>query len=172
MGLRFAPILAALIVAWGCGPSADAPPDAAGEREPRDVRLRQAASDGASWLMHGRTYDEQRFSPLDQIDEGNVAELGLVWSFDMKTRHGVESTPLVVDGVFYVTGPWSVVHALDARSGELLWEFDPKVPRSRARVVCCGVVNRGVAAYAGRVFVGTLDGRLIALDASTGRVEW
>ena len=123
------------------------------------------------WAHHGRTHDEQRYSPLTAIDESNVASLGLAWSFDLQTR-GVEATPLVVDGVFYVSGPWSVVHALDARDGRLLWSFDPQVPRGRSRVVCYGVVNRGVAAHGGRIYLGTLDGRLIALNGRTGKVVW
>lgn len=130
------------------------------------------SSDDVGWALHGRTPDEQRYSPLDRIDASNVADLGLAWSFDLRTTRGVEATPLVVDGVFYVSAPWSIVHALDARSGRHLWTYDPKVPRGRSRVVCCGVVNRGVAAHDGRIFVGTLDGRLIALDGATGAVVW
>ncbi len=81
---------------------------------------------------------------------------------------GIESTPLAVDGVLFATGPWSVVYAIDARAGKLLWTFDPQVPRRYGRIACCDVVNRGVALYEGKVFVGTLDGRLIAIDAATG----
>ncbi|MFO0690288.1 MAG: PQQ-dependent dehydrogenase, methanol/ethanol family [Myxococcota bacterium] len=130
------------------------------------------AADDVDWPQHGRTPDEQRYSPLARIDETNVASLGLAWSFDLETRHGVEATPLVIDGVMYVSAPWSVVHALDAKTGRPLWHFDPEVPRSTARKACCGIVNRGVAAEAGRLFVGTLDGRLVALDAKTGARLW
>jgi PQQ-dependent dehydrogenase (methanol/ethanol family) len=122
--------------------------------------------------MYGRTYDEQRFSPLEQINEGNVSRLGLVWSRELNTTRGVEATPLVVSGVIYTTGPWSVVYAMDAKTGAPTWTFDPKVDRGRVRMVCCDVVNRGVAWYGGKVYVGTLDGRLIALDAATGAVAW
>ena len=86
-----------------------------------DRRLREADRDTANWLMYGRTYDEQRFSPLQQINESNVSRLGLVWSRPIGTTRGVEATPLVIDGVIYTTGPWSVVYAIDARTGESLW---------------------------------------------------
>ena len=135
-------------------------------------RIVAADSEPGQWLSHGRTYDEQRFSPLQQINDLNVNQLGLAWSFDVRTNRGLEATPIVVDGVMYVTGAWSVVYALDAATGRLLWEFDPKVPRSVARKACCDVVNRGVAAWADQIFVGTLDGRLISLDAGDGSVVW
>jgi PQQ-dependent dehydrogenase (methanol/ethanol family) len=122
--------------------------------------------------MYGRTNDEQRFSPLKQINDQNVQKLGLVWSHEFGTNRGLEATPLVVNGVIYTTGEWSVVYALNARTGEILWTYDPKVPRSRARTICCDVVNRGVALYHGTVYVGTLDGRLIALDAKSGSTVW
>ena len=121
---------------------------------------------------HGRNYAEQRYSPLARIDEANVAKLGLAWSFDLASEHGVEATPLVADGVMYVSAPWSIVYALDAATGERLWTFDPEVPRSHARKICCGFVNRGVALWDDRVFVGTLDGRLIAVDRATGKPIW
>jgi quinohemoprotein ethanol dehydrogenase len=137
-----------------------------------DTRLSAAASDPANWLTYGGTYAEQRFSPLTEIDASSVARLGLVWSFETGQNRGHEATPLVVDGVLYVTGPWSVVYALDARSGKLLWTHDPQVPRPTAAKACCDVVNRGVALYKGRIYVGTLDGRLQALDAATGKLAW
>jgi quinohemoprotein ethanol dehydrogenase len=137
-----------------------------------DARLRAAHSDPHTWLSHGRTYDEQRFSPLAAIDRRNVAQLGLAWSYETRTKRGLEATPLVVDGVLYATASWSVVFALDAASGRELWRFDPQVPRWRSRYACCDVVNRGVAFWKGRVYVGTIDGRLIALDAATGTPAW
>ncbi len=124
------------------------------------------------WARHGRTPHETRFSPLDQIHAGNVGRLGLAWSHDFGTARGLEATPLVVDGVLYTTGTWSTVHAFDAASGAPRWSFDPEVPRAIARIVCCDVVNRGPAYHAGRIFVGALDGRLIALDADSGRPLW
>jgi quinohemoprotein ethanol dehydrogenase len=134
-------------------------------------RLR-GTDDAADWTMHGRTFDEQRFSPLKQINEQNVNKLGLVWSRELGTTRGLEATPLVSNGVIYTTGEWSVAYALDAKTGEILWTFDPKVLRARARSICCDVVNRGVALYKGKVYLGTLDGRLIALDAKTGNPVW
>jgi PQQ-dependent dehydrogenase (methanol/ethanol family) len=131
-----------------------------------------AASEPASWLTHGGDYAEQRFSALTVIEEGNVAELGLAWSFDLQTDRGVEATPLVVDGVMYVSAPFSVVHALDAATGKLRWTYDPNMDRGWSRNVCCGFVNRGVAFYGEQVYVGTLDGRLIAIDRASGSLVW
>ena len=122
--------------------------------------------------MYGGTNNEQRYSPLDAINEQTVGQLGLVWSREFGTTRGLEATPLVENGVIYTTGAWSVAYAIDAKSGEVRWTFDPKVPRARVRSICCDVVNRGVALYRGKVYVGTLDGRLIALDAETGKPVW
>ncbi len=135
---------------------------------------RIAAADGEpeNWLAHGRTYDEQRHSPLAQINADNVGQLGLAWYWDTGTRRGLEATPIVVDGVMFTTGSWSVVWAHDAKTGELLWRYDPRVPREWGKFACCDVVNRGVAAWQGRIYAGTLDGRLIALDAATGHLDW
>ena len=137
-----------------------------------DAALRAADADPANWITYGHTYSEQRFSPLKQIDEQTVSKLGLAWSYDLGTLRGLEATPLVKDGVLYSTSAWSLVYAFDARTGHLLWQYDPHVPKDHAKFVCCDVVNRGVALYRGRVYVGTLDGRLIALDAKTGAVVW
>lgn len=135
-------------------------------------RALTAASDVDNWLLHGRDYAEQRFSPLQQINRETVARLSLAWSFDDHGNRALEASPIVVDGTMYVSGTWSVVHALDARTGARLWSYDPQVPRERARYLCCDVVNRGVAVWAGKVFVGTLDGRLLALDAAVGTLLW
>ncbi|MFZ5618800.1 MAG: PQQ-dependent dehydrogenase, methanol/ethanol family [Pseudomonadota bacterium] len=124
------------------------------------------------WLSHGRTYSEQRYSPLDTINAGNISNLGLAWSYDLGVSRGIEATPIVHEGVMYVTGSWNIVTALDARTGEKIWSFDPEVDRSRASVMCCDIVNRGVAIWGDRVFTGTIDGRLIALDAKTGVKAW
>jgi PQQ-dependent dehydrogenase (methanol/ethanol family) len=130
------------------------------------------ASSNKQWLTYGGTYDEQRFSRLDKISSGNVGQLGVAWSYDLKTSHGVEATPLVVDGVMYVTGAWSIVYALDARTGKELWVYDPQVNKEMLAKGCCDAVNRGVAFYKGKVFVGVYDGRLVALDAKSGKVAW
>ena len=124
------------------------------------------------WPSHGLDYAESRFSRLGQINADNVRALGLVWSYDLESTRGVEATPLVVDGIMYVTASWSVVHAVDVRSGKRLWTYDPKVPKEAGYRGCCDVVNRGVALHRGKVFVGTYDGRLVALDAASGTVAW
>lgn len=128
--------------------------------------------DAGGWESHGRTPDEQRFSPLTQVDGETVQRLGLAWSFEFPERRGVEATPLVIDGVLYVTAPWSIVHALDAATGRHLWSHDPGVDRRWARYACCDAVNRGVAASGDRIFVGTLDGFLVAIDKRSGKVQW
>jgi quinohemoprotein ethanol dehydrogenase len=131
-----------------------------------------AAPQDGEWPLHGRTPDEQRFSPLTAIDRASVARLGLAWSYDTGARRGMEATPIVVDGVLYGTSSWSLVYALDAATGRELWTYDPQVPKAKGRDACCDVVNRGVAVSEGRVFLGALDGRLIALDARTGHPLW
>ena len=123
-------------------------------------------------MSHGRTYDEQRFSPLNQITKDNVKDLGLAWFADLDTHRGQEATPIVVDGVLYISTAWSKVKAYNAATGEQLWSYDPLVPGGWGVKACCDVVNRGVAVWDGKVFVGTLDGRLIALDAATGKPLW
>ena len=119
-----------------------------------------------NWLSHGRTYEEKRFSPLTEINKETVSQLGLAWQKDMGTNRAQESTPIVVDDIMYLTSSWSIVYAIDAKTGETLWRYDPEVPGEHARKACCDVVNRGVAVYGGMVYVGSLDGRLIALNLS------
>jgi quinohemoprotein ethanol dehydrogenase len=160
-------------LALGCSMLGDAGANAPrGAAAVDDARLAAAAGEPESWLTYGRDYAEQRYSPLARIDETNVARLGLAYAFEMNTTRGLEATPLVVDGVIYTTGSWSVVHAVDAGTGRELWRYDPAVPRRWGGLVCCDVVNRGVALYRGRVYLGTLDGRLQALDAKTGALVW
>ncbi|HZP16793.1 MAG TPA: PQQ-binding-like beta-propeller repeat protein, partial [Terriglobales bacterium] len=145
---------------------------AAGAADVNSARLVDADRDAANWLTHGRTYSEQRFSPLKQINDQNVSQLGLAWHYDLDTRRGQEATPLVIDGVMYFTSAWSKVFALNAATGKLIWSYDPQVPGEWAINACCDVVNRGAAAWDGKIFFGTLDGRLIALDAATGNRVW
>lgn len=133
--------------------------------------LETRAPDPNQWMSTGRTYDEQRFSPLTAINTENVGTLGLAGSYDIPTSMGQEATPIAVDGVLYIATDWSTVSAIDARTGELKWTYDPEVHSSLVNA-CCGPVNRGVAVWRGKVFVGALDGRLIALDAATGKVVW
>ena len=136
------------------------------------ARIAAADSEPGNWMTYGRTYSEQRFSPLDSINADNVSGLGLAWYFDLDTDRGQEATPIVVDGVMYVSTAWSKVKALDAATGKLIWAYDPKVAGKIAVFACCDVVNRGVAVWKGRVYVGTLDGRLVALDAASGEPVW
>jgi len=131
-----------------------------------------AGTPEGEWLSYGRDHGEQRFSPLAAINDGNVGQLGLAWSADLDTARGQEATPLMHDGVLYVTTAWSMVKAYDAKTGALKWSFDPKVPRETLVRACCDAVNRGVALYGGMVYVATLDGRLVALDAKTGKQAW
>lgn len=135
-------------------------------------RLVAADSEPANWMSYGRTYSEQRYSSLKQVNDTTVEDLGLAWYFDLKTERGIEATSIVVDGVMYLTSAWSIVYALDAGSGALLWSYDPGVRKDVTRHACCDAVNRGVAVWEGQVFVGVLDGRLVALDAATGKVNW
>jgi PQQ-dependent dehydrogenase (methanol/ethanol family) len=136
------------------------------------ARLDAADTDDDNWLAHGHGYAEQRYSRLDQINDSTVRQLGLAWSVELDTARGQEATPIVVDGVMYISTAWSKVMALDAATGKVLWSFDPQADGTQGSRACCDVVNRGVAVWKGRVFVGTIDGRLIALDAATGRKLW
>ncbi len=158
--------LAALLPLAACG-TKPSPPATEGVT---DAMI--AAAPEGEWLSYGRDYAEQRFSPLTQISDANVGELGLAWSADLDTARGQEATPLMHDGVLYITTAWSHVKAYDAKTGALKWAYDPKVPREKLVEVCCDAVNRGVALYGDKVYVGTLDGRLIALDQKTGKVVW
>ena len=136
------------------------------------ARISAADSEPGNWLAHGRTYDEQRFSPLNRINAGNVKQLGLAWFMETDTTRGLSASPIVVNGVMFTTGSWSVVYAVDARNGEEIWRYDPQVPREWGVYACCDVVNRGAAVWKGKVYFGTIDGRLIALDAATGSKVW
>jgi PQQ-dependent dehydrogenase (methanol/ethanol family) len=147
-----------------CQPGKPAAVDAA--------RLTAADHDANNWMSYGRTYAEQRFSPLTDVSTSNVGQLGLAWHYQFDTDRGQEATPLVVDGTLYTTTTWSKVYAFDAATGALKWSFDPKVPGEDGFKACCDVVNRGVAAWNGKVYVGTIAGQLIALDAATGKPVW
>jgi len=152
-----------------------------------DKALVNAAKDANDWLSNGRDYSEQRFSPLTQIDASNVSRLGLAWYYDTGSDRGtVETTPIVSNGVMYATLPWSIVVALDAKTGAEKWRWDPKIPHMNFPIgsvgkpdkvrtgpsVCCGPANRGVALYENKIYVGTLDSKLVALDKDTGQVVW
>jgi len=164
------PMLVAALSLSACNNKSDSGPSPADTPAIQGAAAVVAAD--VEWRQHGLDAAETRFSALADINSGNVSNLGLDWYFDYPTSRGMEATPLVVDGVIYTTASWSMVFAHDARSGELLWFHDPQVPREWAVHLCCDVVNRGVAYADGRVISGTLDGRLIALDAASGKVIW
>jgi alcohol dehydrogenase (cytochrome c)/quinohemoprotein ethanol dehydrogenase len=141
--------------------------------EPVDgTRIANSDVEARNWLSYGRTYSEQRYSPLNRINVDNAKSLGLAWFADLDTNRGQEATPLVVDGIVYISTAWSLVKAYDGRSGRLLWSYDPAVHREVGVKACCDAVNRGVAAWNGKIFVATLDGRLVALSAATGKLIW
>ncbi len=136
-------------------------------------RLLGAANGGSTqWLTYGGDYAEHRFSPLKQIDTTNVGTLGLKWFADYDTNLDVHGTPLYVDGVLYVSLAWNKLYAFDAKTGQQLWLYNAQVPGEWLRNVCCGNVNRGIAAYNGKIYMGTLDARLVAIDAKTGKEAW
>jgi len=135
-------------------------------------RIANADAEPGNWLSYGRTYSEQRYSPLKRINDKNAQKLGLAWFADLDTNRAQEATPLVVDGVMYVSTAWSLVKAYEARTGKLLWAYDPQVRRELGVNACCDVGNRGVALWNHKIYVGAYDGRLVALDAATGKPVW
>ena len=133
----------------------------------------QPAVDSASsidWPNYGRDYSNNRFSPLSRINRDNVAQLVPAWSYRSGVKATFQSTPIVVDGVMYVSLPFNHVVALDARTGKELWRYEHK--RRAEWKMCCGPGNRGVAVSGGKVYIGTVDARLVALDAKSGRMVW
>jgi quinohemoprotein ethanol dehydrogenase len=158
-------LVAPLALLAGCGQSGSG-----GPVKIDDQTL--SAGTEADWLSYGRTYDEQRFSPLSDINDGNVGKLGLAWYADLDTARGQEATPLAIDGDLFTTTAWSMVKAYDGATGKLLWQYDPKVPRETVVKACCDAVNRGLGAWGDKLFVATLDARLVALDRKTGKVLW
>lgn len=136
-------------------------------------RLLKAEQEPQNWLTYSGSYKSQRYSPLDQITPGNVKNLELQWVFQVRSLDAAgkfEATPLVVDGIMYTVSPPNDVVALDAVTGRVFWRYDHNVaPAAR---VCCGRVNRGLAILGDRLFMGTIDGRVLALNARTGKVEW
>lgn len=165
--------MAALVILGSCGgrpaPAATGSQAAPAEFAPADAVLRRAMAQDSAWPSYGRDYTNRRYSALAQIDSTNVSQLRLAWRYRTGIPHAFEASPIVVDGVMYVSTPLSHVVALDAANGRRLWEYAPEL---KVTVHCCGPVNRGVAVYGGRVYVGTLDAKLVALDAATGRKAW
>ncbi len=161
------------------GPGCSGPAEPGSEKHIQDATntiddksLIHADNNKSDWLSYGKNYYEDRYSELEQINKENVGKLGLAWNITLGTKRGIEATPLVVDGIMYLSGPWSKVYAINCRAGKMIWEYDPQVPPGYGEKACCDVVNRGVALYKGKVYVGTLDGRLVALDASNGKPVW
>ncbi|NNF12039.1 MAG: PQQ-dependent dehydrogenase, methanol/ethanol family [Gemmatimonadetes bacterium] len=170
--VAFAAILS--LAALGTAALASTAAAQAGSASSTVVGAAEVVSD-AEWRSHGRDLAERRYSPLDQITRDNVGSLTVAWTYDIPRRGArLEATPLVADGVMYATGPMSTVFALDARTGEELWYWDPGIPDEEqgGPSACCGDVNRGLAMHDDRLFVGLLDGRLVALDKASGHVEW
>ncbi|MFC3052126.1 PQQ-dependent dehydrogenase, methanol/ethanol family [Kordiimonas pumila] len=129
------------------------------------------------WPSYGLNPEETRFSNLTDINLDNIGRLGFAWSFENfvvrgRTHRGNEATPLMVAGTLYFSGPWSVVYALDARTGTLIWQYDPDVAGQAARSACCDVISRGVAYTNDRIIAATFDGYLVSLNAQTGTPVW
>lgn len=155
----------------GCGPNTSTV--TAGFSGLDDAAISDSSRTG-DWLAYGRTHDEQRFSPLTQIDSGSVARLRPDWYLDLPLDNALVSTPLAIDGVLYFVGDMNVVRAVDGASGELLWEHDPRIAEhlTYRRRASGWIHNRGITAWGDRIFQATWDGRLIALDAATGEPIW
>ena len=175
--IRFKPLVSVMCVFTLFILSACEYSESENQQEAVEMLVQSSETNGLAnhdWAYHGLTPKEQRFAQIDTINDLNVESLGVAWYSDIKTRskRGVETTPIVVDGVMYLTGPWNVVMAIDAVTGQQLWEYNPKISGATARKACCDVVNRGVAVSQGKVITGLLDGRLIALDQQTGKVVW
>jgi len=176
--LLLASSVLALAVLAGCKPEQPAATAAASAGAPitaanvTDARLLNAVTEPGQWLTVGGSYEEKHFSQLQAINRENVQKLGLAWFADYDTNLSQQGTPLYVDGVIYVSTAWSKVYAFDAHDGKQLWQYDPKTPGQFAPKICCGIVNRGIAAYKGKIYLGSLDGYLIAIDALTGKEAW
>src|SRR5271154_7645478 len=160
-----AALLAGILFAFG-----PAPWRAAGYVD--EARRMAADSEPQNWLTLGRDGNQTYFSPLTTINQSNVDRLGFAWSYTLGTSRGQEATPIVVDGVMYTSGTWGFVYAVDAATGKELWRYDPKPDYFRGRHPRCDLVNRGVAVWQGKVYVASVDGRLHALSAATGKKLW
>ena len=162
------------ILAAACGAAAFAQKP----RQVDDALLKSGSKNGDEWVSYGANWAEQRYSPLNQINASNISRLGLAWTYDIPVAPGnyqahQEATPLIFNGVLYSITPWSIVYAVDLKTHQELWRADPEVNQQvwQSRI-CCGVVNRGIALYQGKVIAPAVDGRLRALDQATGKILW
>jgi quinohemoprotein ethanol dehydrogenase len=138
-----------------------------------DDKALASLGDGSNWLSYGRNYSEQRYSPLEQVNVESVKRLGIEWVMELPEDKQLTGTPLVVDGVMYFTGSFSVTRAVDAKTGKLLWEYDPKsIEHAGDRLVNMWDQNKGPAFWNGKVIISTIDGRLVGIDAKTGKMVW
>jgi quinohemoprotein ethanol dehydrogenase len=169
---RLIPGLATWVAAMTLTAGAHAAGADSGAANVNDQRMLDPAATAANWMSYGGTYAEQHFSPLKQINQDTVSKLGLAWFADYDTNLSQYGTPLEIDGVIYVSTAWTHVYAFDVRTGKKLWEYNPRTAGVWIRNVCCGIVNRGLAAWNGKIYLGTLDGRLVALNARTGKEVW
>ncbi len=142
-----------------------------------DDKVLKNAGKGTEWTMNGMDWGEQRYSTLTQINAGNVGKLEAAWSYELGVGGGnQQATPLFSNGVLYTVTNWSIVAAVDAKTGKELWHYDPLADRTMTQPgksrLCCGVNSRGIALYEGKVLVPVVDGRMQALDAATGKLLW
>jgi glucose dehydrogenase len=151
---------------------------AAGQQVKRiDDKALKAAGKGTEWLSNGMNWDEQRYSTMAQINPANVGNLALAWSYELGPGGGnQQATPLYSGGIIYTVTNWSIVAAIDAKTGKEIWRYDPDADRTMTQPgksrLCCGVNSRGIALYEGKVLVPVIDGRMQALDAATGKRLW
>ena len=151
---------------------APAPAAAAPAAQIDTARLQGIDREPGAWLTSGRDAGKTHYSPLDQVNRQTAVRLGFAWQLKTGTNRGMEATPIVVDGVMYTSGVAGRVYAIDAATGRLLWQFEPPLKLKNARSSCCDLVNRGVAVWRGKVYVGSFEGILYALDAKDGKVQW
>lgn len=174
--LNLLAILASGALAASCGDAAPAKTGAP-QADPRPSPNASILAGDFDWPLHGNTSNETRFSHLNQINRQSVTKLGLAWEYEDflvrgRTHRGMEATPIVRDRTMFFTGPWSVVYAVDAVTGDEKWVYDPGVDGAWARRACCDAINRGAALKDSSVFVGTLDGYLVSIDAESGKELW
>src|SRR3569833_96975 len=172
---RLAPLASVLLLA-ACGhetrTTGQTPPAQAPAAQVDSGRLQRIDKEPGAWLTTGRDAGKTHYSPLDQVNRQTAARLGFAWELKTGTNRGMEATPIVVDGVMYTSGAAGRVYAVAAATGRLLWQLEPPLKLKNARGSCCDIVNRGVAVWKGKVYVGSFEGILYALDAKDGTVRW